>query len=43
MKTTSLFATLIFLVILGIGGGLAFAAYKPTAPAESACTRAATL
>jgi hypothetical protein len=30
MRTTSSFAALIFIVILGIGGGLAFAAYSAT-------------
>ena len=30
MRTNSSFATLIFIVIVGIGGGLAFAVYSPT-------------
>jgi regulator of protease activity HflC (stomatin/prohibitin superfamily) len=37
MRTTSSFATLVFFVILGIGGGLAFAAYSPTAHMASLC------
>ena len=35
MRTTSSFATLVFFVILGIGGGLAYAAYSPTAHTTS--------
>ena len=37
MRTNSSFATLIFVVILAIGGGLAFAAYSPTAHTASIC------
>jgi hypothetical protein len=37
MRTTSSFATLVFFVILGIGGGLAFAAYSPAAHTASLC------
>jgi len=37
MRTTSSFATLIFVAILAIGGGLAFLTYNPTAPATSIC------
>jgi regulator of protease activity HflC (stomatin/prohibitin superfamily) len=37
MKTASSFAALIFVVILGLGGGLAFAAYSPTAYTASIC------
>ncbi len=36
MRTNSSFATLIFVVIVGIGGGLAFAVYRPTAYVASA-------
>ena len=36
MRTNSSFATLIFVVIVGIGGGLAFAMYRPTAYVASA-------
>jgi regulator of protease activity HflC (stomatin/prohibitin superfamily) len=35
MRTPSPFAALIFIVILGIGGGLAFAAYSAAAPERS--------
>jgi regulator of protease activity HflC (stomatin/prohibitin superfamily) len=35
MRSTSSFATLVFLVICGIGGGLAFAVRSPTSPAPS--------
>jgi regulator of protease activity HflC (stomatin/prohibitin superfamily) len=37
MRTASSFAILVFIVIVGIGGGLAFAAYRDTAPTESVC------
>jgi regulator of protease activity HflC (stomatin/prohibitin superfamily) len=37
MRANSSFATLIFVVILGIGGGLAFFTYSPTAHTESIC------
>jgi regulator of protease activity HflC (stomatin/prohibitin superfamily) len=37
MRTTSSFAGLIFFVIIAIGGGLAYAAYKPAAPTASIC------
>jgi regulator of protease activity HflC (stomatin/prohibitin superfamily) len=37
MRTTSSFATLIFVIICAIGGGVAYATYRPTAPAESFC------
>jgi regulator of protease activity HflC (stomatin/prohibitin superfamily) len=37
MRTTSYFATLCFIVILAIGGGIAFATYSPTAYKESLC------
>jgi regulator of protease activity HflC (stomatin/prohibitin superfamily) len=37
MRTTSSFATLSFIVILAIGGGIAFATYSPTAYKESLC------
>ncbi|HEX4055122.1 MAG TPA: SPFH domain-containing protein [Tepidisphaeraceae bacterium] len=37
MRTTSSFASLIFIVILGIGGGLAYATYSVTARTESIC------
>ena len=37
MRTTSSFATLIFVVICGIGGGIAFATYTPAARTESIC------
>ena len=36
MRKSSSFAALIFIVILGIGGGLAFAMYRVTANMESA-------
>lgn len=35
MKTTSSFASLIFMAILAIGAGLAYVAYRPDAPAAS--------
>src|SRR5580698_2435181 len=35
MRTPSPFASLIFIVILAIGGGLAFAAYSAVAPERS--------
>jgi regulator of protease activity HflC (stomatin/prohibitin superfamily) len=37
MRTTSSFASLIFIVILGIGGGLAYAAYSDTNHTPSVC------
>jgi regulator of protease activity HflC (stomatin/prohibitin superfamily) len=37
MRTPSPFAALIFFVILGIGGGLAFAVYSAGAPDKSVC------
>ncbi len=37
MRTTSSFASLIFVVILGIGGGLAYATYSATDRTESIC------
>jgi regulator of protease activity HflC (stomatin/prohibitin superfamily) len=37
MRTTSSFASMIFVAILAVGGGLAFAAYRPAAPATSIC------
>ena len=37
MRTPSPFAALIFVVILAIGGGLAFAAYSAAAPEKSIC------
>jgi regulator of protease activity HflC (stomatin/prohibitin superfamily) len=37
MRTTSSFASLIFIVILGIGGGLAYAAYNETNHTPSVC------
>jgi regulator of protease activity HflC (stomatin/prohibitin superfamily) len=37
MRNTSSFATLIFVVILAIGGGLAFAVYSPTPHTASIC------
>jgi len=37
MRATSSFATVIFVVILGIGAGLAYATYSPTAHTESIC------
>ena len=37
MRTASSFAILVFIVILGIGGGLAFATYHATAPTVSIC------
>jgi regulator of protease activity HflC (stomatin/prohibitin superfamily) len=37
MRTTSSFASLIFIVILGIGGALAYATYHPMAYTLSAC------
>lgn len=37
MRTTSSFASLIFIIILGIGGGLAYATYSATAHSESIC------
>ena len=37
MRTTSSFAALIFIVILGIGGGFAYAAFSPTAYTASIC------
>ena len=36
MRTTSSFATLVFVIILAIGGGLAYANYSPTAYTASA-------
>jgi hypothetical protein len=35
MRTTSAFASLIFVIILGIGGGLAYATYGPATHIES--------
>ena len=35
MRSTSSFASLIFIAILGLGGGLAYVTYHPTAPAVS--------
>ncbi|MGC8625350.1 MAG: slipin family protein [Phycisphaerae bacterium] len=37
MKTNNSFAILVFFVILGIGGGVAFAIYNPAARTESVC------
>jgi regulator of protease activity HflC (stomatin/prohibitin superfamily) len=37
MRTTSSFASMIFVAILAVGGGIAFAAYRTTAPATSIC------
>lgn len=37
MRTTNPFSALIFVLILGVGGGLAYATYRPTAPAMSIC------
>jgi len=37
MRTVSSFAILVFVVILGIGAGLAFATFNSAAPTESAC------
>ena len=37
MKSNNSFAILVFFVILGIGGGVAFAAYNPAARTESVC------
>ena len=37
MRTPSPFAALIFVVILAIGGGLAFAAYSAASPEKSIC------
>ncbi|MGC9261734.1 MAG: SPFH domain-containing protein [Phycisphaerae bacterium] len=37
MKSNNSFAILVFFVILGIGGGVAFATYNPAARTESVC------
>jgi regulator of protease activity HflC (stomatin/prohibitin superfamily) len=43
MRTTSSFAALIFVVILAIGGAIAFATYHPAAPTASICVGGITL